>query len=200
MQVQKSNTLQTSLGLAMSALGGPVGYAGRCYAFFSKFVQSTDTEGLAFTGDVGRIVTITDELLPDVLSTLEDMASKCMTTALEGHLNQLLKRFPGLGVYVEDQELLNYGCCIVKDVAAADQETAAKAKAKGGKVRRGSTAPAGAAGGGGGGGTAPPLESNHEGEVELYLFSRMLLKVWVSSVHNVSLLHGILLELSLIHI
>jgi hypothetical protein len=44
-------------------------------------------------------------------------------------------------------------------------------------------------------GTTSAVDEFRSGtEVELYLFSRMLLRVWVSSVHSVSFLHGILLE------
>ena len=154
------------------------------YAFFSKFLQSTQTEGLSFTGNVARIAAISDALLPSILHTLEDMASKCMTTALEGHLHQLLKQFPGLGAHVEDQELLNYGCCMVRDMVSEPEEGGSgefdhfmnRQTSKSSKQKK------------------KGVNTQHDGQVELYLFSRMILKVWVSSVHNVSLLHGILLE------
>jgi len=176
-EVSKSTTLRTNLALAMSTLAGPVSYAGRSYAFFTKFFEATQTQSLSFTGDVAMIASVSDKLLPSILETLEDMATKCTTTALEGHLDQLLRRFPGLGLFVEDQELLNYGRCTVGDAVSPQHGgNRGGAKKKSGKRSAGTS------------------DYSHEGEAELFLFSRMVIKVSVSSVHNVSLLHGILLE------
>ncbi len=59
-----------------------------------------DTQGLSFSGPVLKIPTITDRLLPDILATLADAAAKCTTAALKARLQQLLRRFPGIGVCV----------------------------------------------------------------------------------------------------
>ena len=168
-EILTSRTLQTNVVTALDLMGAAVSYPGRSYAFFAKFLSAAQDSILKGSGDASTISYIVGRQLPEVLSELESMASQCMTTALEGRLHELLKRFPGLAPFIEDQELLNYGECNVKNTDAPPVVPSKKSSKKRAKSER--------------------LD-----DCELYLFSRMLIRVTVNSVHSTAALHGILLE------